>query len=69
MAVVRKEISCRKLLGQFNILPLAMEFILWLPSPIVENLEEFPIIKIYTTETQDMNELHMPHSNLIKYKK
>jgi hypothetical protein len=57
--------SCRKLFGEFNIYPPAMEFILWLPSSVVKNLEEFHIIKIYTTETRDITSINIKNDYTI----
>jgi hypothetical protein len=47
MEGVKKWVSCRKLLGRFNILPLASELMLCLLA-LVENLKKFQGIQTYT---------------------
>jgi hypothetical protein len=69
MAGVKSRV-CRKLFRKFDILPLASEFILCLLSFVAENLNKFQRnTDVHNLNTRRKYDLHMPNTNLAKYKK
>jgi hypothetical protein len=70
MAGTRRRASCRGLFKKFNILPLASEFLLSLLSFVVDNTEIFKTKSdIHNISTRYRYNLHVPNTNLSKYKK
>jgi hypothetical protein len=70
MACTNRRALCRELFKKLNILPLASEFLLSLLSFVVENLETFPVnSNIHNISTRYRYNLHVPNTNLSKYKK
>jgi hypothetical protein len=70
MAGVKIRVSCRKLFRKFNVLPLPSEFVLCLVSFVVENLDKFQRnTDVHNLNTRRKYDLHMPNTNLTKYKK
>jgi hypothetical protein len=70
MAGTKRRASCGELFKKFNILPLASEFLLSLLSFVVGNLETFQTNSdIHNMSTRYRCNLHVPNTNLSKYKK
>jgi hypothetical protein len=71
MAGAKRRASCRELFKKFNILPLASQFLLSLLSSfVVDNIEKFQTNSdIHSISTRYRYNLHVPNSNLSKYKK
>jgi hypothetical protein len=70
MAGAKRRASCRELFKKCNILPLASEFLLWLLSFVVDNMEKFQTNSdIHSISIRYRYNLHVPNSNLSKYQK
>jgi hypothetical protein len=70
MADTKRRASFRELFKKFNILPLASEILLSLLSCVVDIIETFQTNSdIHNISTRYRYNLHLPNTNLSKYKK
>jgi hypothetical protein len=70
MAGVKRTVSCRELFKKFNILPLAIKFLLSFLSFVVDNMEKFQTNSdIHSINTWHKHDLHQPSTNLTSYQK
>jgi hypothetical protein len=66
----KRRASCRELFKKFNILSLASKLLLSLSSFLMNNTEKFQTNSdIHNISTRYRYKLHVPNTNLSKYKK
>jgi hypothetical protein len=69
-ADTKRRTSCRELFKKINILPLASKFFLSVLSFVMDNIEKFQTNSdIHNMNTRYRYNLHLPNTNLSKYKK
>jgi hypothetical protein len=68
MAAIKRTASCGELSKKFNFIPLVHEFMLSLPSLVVDNIEKFQTNSDIHSKSTRYN-LYVPKSNFSEYQK